>query len=105
MTAPNPEGAPGGGPPLFPINFVEVSLLYSILYERSKCLPTREQMLDEIERRELYPTNRHVIPHAMDQIEETQGDMREFLVSFAGEMSVIELEKRVDKAIEKLKGS
>ncbi len=93
-----------GGPVFFPLNFPETSIVYSILYERSICLPSREELLDEIERRELYPTTRHVIPQAMDCIEDIQEAMRAYLVAFTSESAVSELEKRVEIAIEKMKG-
>ncbi len=95
---PEREGA-FAGLPIFPLDFIETSIMYSILYERSKCLPSREEMLEEIARRELYPTTRHVIPKAMDYIDAVQKEMREYLVGFAGEDSVRDLEQRVEKAI------
>ncbi len=103
MNAPGNGGSPQGAP-FFALDFVETSILYSILYERSKCLPSREEMLDEIQRKELYPTTRHVIPKAMDKIDSVQDAMREYLVCFAGEAAVVELENRVDKTLEKLRG-
>jgi len=102
MNGPERQGTPQGVP-FFALDFVETSILYSILYERSKCLPSREEMLDEIERKELYPTTRHVIPKAMDHIDSVQDAMREYLVYFAGEKAVVELETRVDKTLEKLR--
>lgn len=98
----NSEGAPEGAPEgllHFPLDFAEASIMYSILYERQKCLPSREELLDEIARRELYPTTRHVIPQALDYLEIIQKDMREYLVNYAGEKSVRELEDRVLKTI------
>jgi len=103
VTGPEAEGEREGGPVAFPLSFLETSLIYSILYERSKCLPTREELLDEIARKELYPTSRHVIPIAMGSIDQVQDEMREYLVGYAGEKSVRELETRVEKTIEKLR--
>lgn len=91
-------------PVFFPLTFPEVSILYSILFERELCLPSREEMMDEIERKELYPTTRHVIPEAIDMLDVMRDNMREYLVAFAGEASVLELEERVKKTIERLNG-
>lgn len=98
------RGPAGMAPVFFPLNFPEVSILYSILYERELCLPSREEVMDEIERKELYPTTRHIVPDAMDMVDDVRQNMREYLVAFAGEMSVQELEARVKKTIERLNG-
>lgn len=98
------ERAPDqGGPVYFGLNFPETSIIFSLLYERRLCTPPRDQVMDEIERRELYPTARHIIPAAMDAIEDLESAMRDYLVAFAGEDAVRELETRVEKTIQKMR--
>lgn len=97
------EGSPEQGGPIFGLDFVESSIMYSLLYERYLVTPNRQALMDEIERRELYATNRHAIPKALDCIENIRLDLREFLVSFAGEEKVADLESRAQKAIEQMK--
>jgi hypothetical protein len=103
MTDGQAEGSPEQGGPIFGLDFVEASIMYSLLYERFLITPNRKDLMDEIERRELYATHRHAIPKALDCIENIRQDLREFLVSFAGEEKVGELESRAKKAIEQMK--
>jgi hypothetical protein len=102
MIGPEEERGPSrSGPAFFTLNFPAVSLMYSILFERDLCLPSREELMDEIERKELYPLTRHVIPQAMDDLDYIRESMRKYLVFFAGEAAVVDLENRVRKMIER----
>jgi hypothetical protein len=102
--APEPEGNEdlGDDIPVFDLMFHEAAMIYSILYGQNLCAPSGPAILDEIERREMFVGKRHHIPHAMEAKSQLITDLREFLVSLAGEVDIANLEKDVRKTLKLL---
>lgn len=88
----------------FAMEFTEAAMVYSILFERALSMPPIENLMDEIERRELYVQHRAQIPEALKQAENLRLDLREYVMAIAGETQVLNLEAQVKKMYEHTRG-
>lgn len=91
--------------PVFGMSFVETAMLYGAIYVQELRGPSKAQLMDEIERRELFVGKRHIIPGAIEAKRNLVQDMRAFLVACVGEEKVLRLESDSRKTLAMLEGN
>lgn len=102
--APEPEGDIGDDIPVFDLMIHEAAMIYSILYGQSLRAPSNSEIMDEIERREMFVGMRRHIPNAMQAKVQLIADLRAFLAEHFGSDGISSLEKDVQKTLHLLEG-
>lgn len=98
------EGQCNCGEPMFPLDLAEALSIYSMLFEQNTRFPSDAEVMDEIERRELFPGKRDVIPKSLEMRRELIADLRDFLVQVVGPDQVAALEQSLLKMIAERRG-
>lgn len=79
----------------FGLSREEAGVVYGMLYSQSLVDPPFSELMDEVEKRELFVKTRSQISKAVEIRARLFLDLRDFVVSFAGEESVLEMEKQI----------
>jgi hypothetical protein len=90
----------GEGPAPFDLDFAEVGLVYGLLYTQSIVEMSPSDLMDEIEKRELFANHRGAIPLVIENKLRLLNDMREYIVAYAGEGEVLKMEAQIRSMIE-----
>lgn len=93
------EGQCNCGEPVFPLGLAEALSIYSMLFEQNTRFPSDAEVMDEVERRELFPGKRDAIPKSLEMRRELIADLRDFLAHVIGPEQLISLEQSLLKMI------
>jgi hypothetical protein len=93
LSAENAEA--GEGPVPFDLDFAEVGLVYGLLYTQSIVELSPSDLMDEIEKRELFANNRAAIPLVIETKLRLLTDMRDYMTAHAGEEEVLKMEAQI----------